>query len=293
MRNQRKADRRPSFFSTQVSEARRFYLDLAPGPSERLTVVSGGCEDCTPDYVIDRSGFSFFAIEYVARGRGTLKLRGKTLALEPGTLFSYGPGIPHFIATDRDEPMVKYFVDYAGKQARKLLAGGPLASGGPIQTTAPGDVLAIMDDLIRNGAKGTAYSARICVALLQQLVWKIAETATEQGALHTQSFATYQRCLQYLAERFPGLHSLDQMAAECHVDKAYICRLFRRYGQVSPYRHLMRLKMNLAAERLLQPGIMVRQVADELRFSDAFHFSRAFRSVFGLSPRKFIALHRR
>ena len=30
------------FFSRQVREARRFYLDLSPAPNEALVVVSGG-----------------------------------------------------------------------------------------------------------------------------------------------------------------------------------------------------------------------------------------------------------
>jgi AraC-like DNA-binding protein len=45
--------------------------------------------------------------------------------------------------------------------------------------------------------------------------------------------------------------------------------------------------MNLAAERLRDPGSLVKQVAAALGFSDPFHFSRAFKSVFGLSPEAF------
>ena len=49
----------------------------------------------------------------------------------------------------------------------------------------------------------------------------------------------------------------------------------------------MRLKMNLAAERLQNPELLVKQVAAELEFSDPFHFSRTFKKVFGLSPEEF------
>jgi AraC-like DNA-binding protein len=46
----------------------------------------------------------------------------------------------------------------------------------------------------------------------------------------------------------------------------------------------MRLKRNLAAGRLQDPGTLVKQVAAELGFDDPCHFSRAFKSVFGMSP---------
>ncbi len=45
--------------------------------------------------------------------------------------------------------------------------------------------------------------------------------------------------------------------------------------------------MNHAAERLQQPGVLVKQAAEEVGFPDALHFSRVFRSVIGLSPAAF------
>jgi AraC-like DNA-binding protein len=75
-----------------------------------------------------------------------------------------------------------------------------------------------------------------------------------------------------------------QTAAECHVDDAYLCRLFQRYNHQSPHRLLIRLKMNHAAERLQSPGVLVKQVAEETGFTNPFHFSRVFKGVFGLPP---------
>jgi AraC-like DNA-binding protein len=45
--------------------------------------------------------------------------------------------------------------------------------------------------------------------------------------------------------------------------------------------------MNLAAERLQTPDVLIKEVAVELGFHDPFHFSRAFKSIFGLSPEAF------
>ena len=58
----------PEFFSPHVREARRFYLDLAPSARQPLVVVCGGFEYSAPDYSIDRAGFPYFSIEFVARG---------------------------------------------------------------------------------------------------------------------------------------------------------------------------------------------------------------------------------
>jgi len=88
----------------------------------------------------------------------------------------------------------------------------------------------------------------------------------------------------YIAEHFPRLRTLQQISLECHITSAHLCRLFRRYDRQSPYQYLLRLKMNAAADRLAQPGILVKQVAEETGFEDPSLFSRAFKRVLGLSP---------
>jgi AraC-like DNA-binding protein len=122
---------------------------------------------------------------------------------------------------------------------------------------------------------------------LEYLILKITESRLPGEAVETPAFATYRRCRQYVQEHFLQLPSLAQIARKCHVDPAYLCRLFRRYDHQTPYQFLMRLKMNLAAERLQDPGLLVKQVAAEMGFDDPFHFSRAFKSVFGRSPEAF------
>jgi hypothetical protein len=106
----------PTFFSPQVLEARRFYLDLAPASSKPLAVVCGGWERCAPDYAIHRPTFPYYSIEFVVRGKGTLSLAGRDFAVLPGVVFSYGPGIAQKITTDAADPLVKYFVDFTGRR---------------------------------------------------------------------------------------------------------------------------------------------------------------------------------
>ncbi len=277
----------PEFFSPQVSAARRFYLDLKPSPAQALTVISGGCEHCTPDYVIHRATFPFYSIEYVARGRGLVKLQGRTHELQPGRLFSYGPGIRQDIAADPADPPVKYFVDFAGRPARKLLRDCHLPPGGVLQIFPPNEIQNLFDELLRTGQRGSRHSAELCAKLLECLMLKISESRAPVGGVETLSFTTYQQARQHVQQHFQRLKTLRQLSEECHLNGAYLCRLFQRYDHQSPYQFLMRLKMNLAAERLQKPGALVKQVSEEAGFSDAFHFSRAFKSVFGVAPDAF------
>lgn len=94
---------------------------------------------------------------------------------------------------------------------------------------------------------------------------------------------TYPRLRQPLAVVCGGCE-------HCHIDTSYLCRLFKRFDSQSPYQYLMRLKMNAAAQRLHAPDALVKKVAYELGYADPFHFSRAFKKVFRISPETFKGL---
>ena len=287
MKKRRRPTTPPAFFSPQVLEARRFYLDLAPPSAKPMAVVCGGYERCAPTYAIHRPTFPYYSIEFVVRGAGSLRLGGGEFALFPGVVFSYGPGISQDIATDALDPLVKYFVDFTGSRAVRLLCKHAPQPGSAARVFALGEIETILDDLILNGLRGTPLGARICDVLLEHLILKIADSLMPWEATETPAFATYRRCRQHIQSQHLRLQTQAQVARECHVDPAYLCRLFQRYDHQTPYQYLMRLKMNLAAERLRDPGMLVKQVAAEMGFSDPFHFSRAFKKVFGLSPDAF------
>ena len=278
----------PDFFSLQIANATRFYLD-APHPPGRLAVVCGGHELCRPEYHVSRSTFPYYSIEFVAAGQGLLKISGKEHKLVPGDVFAYGPGIAQDIRTDPDNPLTKYFVDFVGTAALGLLQAGP-APGAIVQTSAPDDLRRLFDDVIAAGLRRTPFSTRISAIAMEHLLLRLAETAVSPGSIGTLAFGTYQTCRRYIEQHYLQLHSLAQLAEICHVDSAYICRLFSRFDHESPYQYLMRLKMLDAARRLQEPGALVKQVAAELNFEDPFRFSRTFRRVLGVSPRRFAQL---
>jgi AraC-like DNA-binding protein len=277
----------PTFFSPHVREASRFYLEMSPPKNCPLTIVCGGLELSSPDYAIHREDFSYFAVEFVARGKGSLNLAGKDYHLVPGTIFTYGPGVPQHIHGEPANPLGKYFVDFAGTKALRLLTEYSLEPGCVMRVSDPGEIQNTFDELIHNGMKNSRYSVKICNAILEYLLLKIADLAIPGDAAQSPAYSTYRRCRDYIQVHYASLKTLGQIARQCHVDPAYLCRLFRRYDHQSPYQFLMRLKMNRAAGRLMDSNTLIKQIAAELEFEDPCHFSRAFKSVFGLSPEAF------
>ncbi len=188
--------------------------------------------------------------------------------------------------------MTKYFVNFAGLQVMsKLMPPGP-RPGQIVQSSAPEHIGEIFEQLISAGKRDTPYRESICRAIGEHLLLRIAETAVPLGTIGTAAFETFQRCRQWVDKHYRRAESLGEIATECRIDEAYLCRLFKRYAHQSPWQFILRLKMRDAAQRLQDRDARVSSVAYEFGFQDPFQFSRTFRRVFGISPRAFIQLQR-
>ena len=282
----------PAFVSHQVSEARRYYLNLKPSLQSPLAVVCGGVERMHADYVMKRDDFPYFAIELVTEGAGTLTLKGRRYPLSPGVVFAYGSGVPHTIRNDPRRPMRKYYVDFAGREAGSLLKATPLGTWKALQVPASHELVEIFEAMSREAIDDSAVAHAICTNLMRLLLLKIAQRAVAGGRGLPRSFSTYERLRRHIETHYLRLRSVEAVARECHVTPMYVARLFRRFARTGAYQFLLRLQMNRAAEFLLDEGLLVKEAAARLGFPDAFQFSRTFKRIYGVPPTQLLNARR-
>lgn len=275
------------YFSEQVARTRRFYL---PGWKTRardtlhLCLAGGGCEWCTPEFVVDRERLPFLAFEFVSRGKGTVTLGQKTHAVSAGHAFFYDPQMPHVIRSDAAEPMVKYFFNFTGARAVALLAEWGLHAGTVIRVVDAARVVNLLEEVIDHAVHGAASGIRSAAVALEHALALCADSRQPNVTKFDPAYSTYLRCRGHLLRNYPVLSTVSQAARHCHVSPAYFTRLFQRYDNEAPLACLTRLKMSQATLRLRQSGAQVKAVASELGYKSAAHFSRVYKGWTGKAP---------
>ncbi len=120
---------RPAFLAERVAQC-RYFFDGDAHAGAKLTLPCGGWERCSSSYAVRRESFQYFALEYVAEGYGFFTCSGQKTELQPGILFGYAPGSPYAISTSAEQPLLKYFLDFSGPQAKRVFRGLPLDGSG-------------------------------------------------------------------------------------------------------------------------------------------------------------------
>lgn len=275
---------RHSLLSQQVTGTRYFFLDLAPGPAGPLRPVLGGRELCNPDYAVNREAYAYDGLEYVAEGGGWVELDGVRHLLSPGTIFAYGRATRCVIRTDPARPLVKYFVCLAGRSAARRLAQAGMEAGRVRRFTAHGELRGLFEDLIHEGQRPGRFVRALSVTRLELLLLKVEEHIAHGPRKDDPVRERFLRCKAIIDEQAMQLATAEEIAAAAGLEVSSVCRLFRRFHDSSPYQYLLRRKMTLAAEALVENGGLVKEVAQKVGFGDPYHFSRCFKAVHGVAP---------
>jgi len=274
-----------SYISHEVETSRLFFLD--PVEDEDFAVVFGGFERCAADYRIDRRDFPWYSLEFVSHGAGRLRLGNAEAELVPGSFYVYGPSVPQRIETSPENPLGKYFVGFTGRQVDEFLERYDIQPG-YISRCAKGEpIRRAFDTLIDRGIRKSRLARPLCASITRQLLLMCRDDAADPVSTDTPAYATYSRARDFIERSYLAFTSLEAIAKACGVDAPYLCRLFARFHDESPYQFLTRLRMGHASRMLLESDASVKSVASALGFKDAFHFSRVFKSVHHVPPSRF------
>ena len=82
--------------------------------------------------------------------------------------------------------------------------------------------------------------------------------------------------------------SLEEIARICGVSEGYFRRLFREYSGDNPVDFRQKHRIEKAKQMLVLDTFTIGEIAQELKFSDIYHFSKSFKKYCGVSPNKYL-----
>jgi AraC-like DNA-binding protein len=98
--------------------------------------------------------------------------------------------------------------------------------------------------------------------------------------------------LSYIEQRLRDPIAVRDLTRVARMSESTLNRTFRRVLGRSPLEHVIRARIARASEMLRKGDVRVTEAAFECGFGDSNYFSRQFRKITGMSPRRFRQLSR-
>lgn len=92
--------------------------------------------------------------------------------------------------------------------------------------------------------------------------------------------------LSYVYSNFSQDLSLNQLTAKFYMSKTYLNNMFKLYTGFTVNQYIITIRI-AAAKKLLQEGIPVLEIYEQVGFHDYSHFIRTFKKNVGISPKQY------
>ncbi|GAA0559018.1 AraC family transcriptional regulator [Chitinophaga japonensis] len=96
-----------------------------------------------------------------------------------------------------------------------------------------------------------------------------------------------EQCIQLMKQRLDQHLALADLSRETGLSASYLSALFKEKTRYSPIQLFTSLRMQKASQLLKETQLTVKEIAGEMGYPDPYIFSRAFKLVMGVSPKKF------
>ena len=222
----------------------------------------------------------------ITRGRGWFESRATgRLEVTQDTAFILLPGVWHRYRPDPDTGWDESWCELRGSTVEQLVRDGVLAADKPLRTGAFGcgldEALENIHRRVRNQVHPGFDPQLSALALRSLALWSEMERNSAEPAQALQAITHAER---YIAEHIAEAIDLEELAQRAGIAYSHFRRLFRSSTGYSPWQYIIHLRLEMGRRMLAGSDAKLREVAENLGFSSAFHFSSAFKSAYGTSP---------
>ena len=229
-----------------------------------------------------------YLLVYLLDGKGKLESAFTGLVeLKQGDLFLIPPGVWHRYGPEKGQDWYEHWIIFEGTSAEGLLMQISKSSYARRQCllfhtgTSPELAELVEACFVKAGEN----SALKCTALLFEIMQRI-ETLNKPSVNRPENSAVRQ-VLQLIHTNPLTNIDFKKEVPSLGISYALFRKEFVTRTGIPPYKYLLNRRMQYACN-LLADGRTVKETCYDIGMEDPSHFSKLFKNVIGLAPKKFI-----
>ena len=258
-----------------------------------LTLYQNGYERCLPLHSYGPAVRNHYLFHYVISGKGTLSVDKVTYSKEyevhGGMGFLIEPGQINTYYADRADPWEYTWIEFDGMKVKEILETAGLSSESPVYTPKSEQAGNTLKDellyLVTCHKKTSYHLIGHLFLIMDALLSGSAAKRKTQNGKRTQFYTN--EAITFISSNYSFPITVEDMANQLNLDRSYFGKIFKETMGQSPQEFLIRYRMSKAAELLKTTDLSVKDISIKVGYPNQLHFSRAFKNIYGLSPRSY------
>ena len=172
-------------------------------------------------------------------------------------------------------------------------ANGVSATNAPmLNIKNNGDILPIFSKIYKTLQLGYSIDnllfANMC---LSQFLTLFIYNARHYESVSSDKADCVDSAILYMQEHINESISLNNLSSQFHYSVSRFSNLFKQKTGYAPIDYFVQMKMQKACQQLDFTGSSVKEIAFSMGFDDPYYFSKRFRTIIGMSPKKYRAMN--
>ncbi len=258
-----------------------------------LGLYQFGWEQCDPSHSFGPAARNHYLFHLCLSGTGTLFANNTK-----GELITYqvksGQGFmlfPHQICTyiaDHEIPWEYVWVEFDGLRVKESIDSAGLTQNNPIYRSRHKNIAETMKSellyLVNHKDESPFHLIGHLYLFIDSLIR--SSSSTQIGSGNSLRDFYIKEAFSFIEQNFQNDISIEDIAACCGLNRSYFGKIFHQNMGKTPQEFLMSYRMTKATELLKLTELSIADVGNAIGYPNQLHFSRAFKNIYGLSPRQ-------
>lgn len=247
-------------------------------------------------YVPQYHAHDFLELSIMLDGNADYRIDDVSCQVSKGDVLIFNPGVYHQEALMIKESSIQLHIGIEnvilGKSLYSLLYKEnniPVLSLNHCKET----FFNCCDELLteqKNQEFGYHIALKALVMKLLILICRELETTPNQLELpayfvpNTEKHLVVESIITYIHDHYTEDISLELISKNMFLSSVYISKIFKELTGDSPIHYLIKVRLEKAYDMLLTQNLPISEVAHQVGYKDAYHFSKLFKKHYGYAP---------
>lgn len=264
-----------------------------------LGLYQYGWEQCCPSHSFGPAARNHYLFHYVLSGTGVLmadnaKKETQIYHIKSGQGFLIFPGQVTTYIADSNLPWEYAWIEFDGLRVKEAVEQTDLSLNQPVYHSRTKELRELMMHEMLYIAQNSDKSPFHLIGHLYLFFDYLIQSTKSASLKHSSKMSDFyiKEAISFIEQNFQNNITIEDIASICGINRSYFGKIFHNAVGKSPQEFLMNYRMIKATELLKLTSLSISDIGSAVGYENQLHFSRAFKTIYGVSPRNWRNQHK-